>query len=381
MPGCALPTQATLAETHISRLEFSMKISDFKPSALRLYTLLGHEDQINSGVQVRDEYLDIAYCATEIENQIYREIGPEADKDTTQAWPIEPQIADAFRACMREYPRTCVSEDFSRLLLRCGFDDPEIIDALNWSDRMFFKWKNKGVTVNRVRSLLARAGLPDDISGNERAKLESWIERPISGAFDYGVIHTIFGRRVIGFNLRDDDLDNNANLFRKLFRGLDLESRITSARQCDDYDWGEGVDASYESFQKADGEAWQPFYDDRRILVTFLFGNSNYVFFVDSEPPLVNEQDVLSNFDAFMLLQGRKERAFRFNEYWGEWQEGGSFIVGEPQGLREMVGELEIEILSASPEAQSSVDFRLGDPPMPYGAQPTLHVCPAPENK
>jgi hypothetical protein len=214
----------------------------------------------------------------------------------------------------------------------------------------------KGVTVDDDRALLAHAGLPSDISADARAKLESWIERPISGAFTdaHKIIRTIFGQRLIGFHLRDDLNEGNMGLFRELFKGLDLESRIINVTELEDY-----------------GE------DDRK-LVAFLFAEnrnsifrafgrkvSNYAFFVD-DGTFIDDFAVLGNFDAFMRFLGRKERAFSIGyDHHGD-SEHGDFVVAEPQGMRELADELRIKVEAASGDTAFCC------------ALPTLHTCPVP---
>lgn len=102
------------------------RISAIKPSAQRLYALLGYDDYIRDDVVRSNEIYHLGKLAVQMHNRLYE---PSSEYSYVKSKPLSlaPDIAEAFRLCMRDYPDTYVSEEFSRFLLSCGHSDLEVI--------------------------------------------------------------------------------------------------------------------------------------------------------------------------------------------------------------------------------------------------------------
>lgn len=358
-----------------------IKICDLKPSARLLYSLAGKEGWIAQEVRVDNEYFALGWQIKELTERIENEIGPDVASDIGLPWPANQRLVEALRLCLHDYPGSHVSEQASRLLLRCGYFDRDIIDSLNPWDSLMFKWKEAGVTVDKLERLLLSAGVQTDISPVDREKIQSWISSPLSATFSpYGtfagnLLEILLGSRCIQRSL-DSEISTPAELFISLFRGLNLEAIPANAEHCYDWHWQEHLAATYAQLRASETSEWLPYYEQDEPLVSFKFRGIEYVFFAgQGSATRVDEKIVLANFDAFMKGLGRQERAYRIDVYREWWHEGVFLVVGEPQYLEPAMAALHIPLLSATTSAGCTIDFGLGQGPIPYAAKATVHLA------
>lgn len=290
-----------------------MKIADFKPNAQGLYRVLGKGAWIDDGVRVvsGEEYA-VASQVTELQNAIYRALGPEAYSDLGRPWPLKPVIADALRLCMRDYPGDYASEYIARFLLRCGHGDAEVTGFLNAWDGMMFRWRDRGITIERVEAAVCAANVRRTLPASSRAQIASWLANPATAVgIDAEILTAIVGDRCVWGSLRRDDWPETETIFSKLFESLGLEDRISDAVQYQDEDSDGGT-------------------------VRFRHGTRDYEFRVRDAYDAVDVDALMRNFDAFMEGLGREERVLRVNAQQEFSDEVGYFMAAEPARFDEL---------------------------------------------
>lgn len=312
---------------------------------------------------------DLGYVAQELEDKVWEVLG-EKSMDAAIVWPIDPRLASIIRKCIADYPQTYASEKLSFLLLRCGHTDDFVIGALDRWNRLAFDWKARNITVNRIESLLADAGLPRKIPDELASLLASWIANPLTtfswyGSFEVRILEALFGNRAVFTNLDSDFIDSHARLFSSLFTGLDLQSEVRDVAQYESAEWARAPAPVFVQ------EYMNQNFPDWDSCVHFSFRGGSYVFPVVLEPRLNGEQ-VLANFDAFMEMLGRPERAFRVDYDRDNWQDAAAYVVGNAQALPSALQELGIVLLSTNPSAHTVIDSGFGAEPFIYSAIPQI---------
>lgn len=310
---------------------------------------------------------DLGYVAQELEDRIYEEFG-ERSLDAGFVLPIDPTLASIIRKCIGDYPQTYASEKLSFFLLRGGYSDDLVVGALDKWSRLTFDWKARNITVGRIESLLADAGLPRKIPEELASLLASWIVNPLtqfSEYWDVKILKALLGDRAVHTSLDSDYIDRDARFFSSLFTGLDLRSEVENVDQYCCPDWGTAPAPVFLQ------EYMDQNFPDWDCCVHFSYRGASYAFPVVHGSRLKDDQ-VLANFDAFMEKLGRPERAFRIDYDRENWQDAGAYVVGTPQALPRAFQELGILLLSASPSAHTTIDFGLGAEPFIYSGVPQI---------
>lgn len=265
---------------------------------------------------------------------------------------IPPELAQALRICLHDFPDARGVQPAANMLLRNGFDFPDLIPRLTEWDQLFFKWKGEDITVESIRNSLKQIGFDHFLSPEALTSIANRISNPVGSLVQYrseahsAIAGILFGLNCIvlaQYNL--DDPPPIAETFSELFNRSNLRDKITEAQSA---------------------------YDDCDKMVThFLLGEQTYRFEVSmvgncslNEQSIINE--VLVNFDALLANIGRKERVINLNIQPDYPEQAGWVVVAEPDGFIQFCNRLHIPAsrvqAKIKPTLQISPDFKYPTP-------------------
>lgn len=309
-------------------------MESYKPSIVHLCEMLGWQATQNNCQ--RPDFWSVVF-----------EYGTE---DISSSIP--PELAQTLRACIHDFPDARGVQPVANMLLRKGFDFPDLIPLLSEWDQLFFKWKGEDITVESIKNTLKQIGFDHFLSPDALTNIANRISNPVGSLVEYRseahstIAGILFGPNCIElaqYNL--DDPPPIAATFSELFNRSNLQDKITEAQSAyDDYD---------------------------KMVTHFLLGEQTYRFEVSmvgncsfNEQSIINE--VLVNFDALLANIGRKERVINLNIQPDYPEQAGWVVVAEPDGFIKFCNRLHIPAsrvqAKIKPTLQISSDFKYPAP-------------------
>ncbi|MES2900191.1 MAG: hypothetical protein V4723_10710 [Pseudomonadota bacterium] len=290
---------------------------------------------------------------TDWHNTLYNQL-PSAQYDRG-IWPSSPELLEAMRAALADQRGNYAGDALAYSLVRCGCRRSETVAALSAWDAQLFRWSAAGFSARDLLTKFEKIGVAGNPSDEDLARLDGWLADPTAALANYGcgnITGTILKGKAFSASLYSsgDDLEYDS-LFRDMASHAGLSALITNVEQVAMHDATE----DFTALAKAQLNQLVPVELTSRPLfaepetfwkIQFDVDGRSENIFVPGNYSSMNDVGLALHFDALMARLNRPERVMRFadgrNDSGSFW---GRYIIGPPQELTALCGELGIPLM------------------------------------